>query len=78
MLERMIMDRAQLQAAQDMGLRVDDEQLDQAITRIAANNKLTVPQFKAVLEKDKIPLRPFPGRNPRGNHHQPPARTGSG
>jgi parvulin-like peptidyl-prolyl isomerase len=41
MLERLIMDRAQLQYARESGMRVDDAQLDQAIGRIAANNKLT-------------------------------------
>src|SRR5574343_1444553 len=46
MLERLIMDRAQLQYAKDSGMRVDDTQLDQAIGRIAAGNKMTVPQFQ--------------------------------
>jgi peptidyl-prolyl cis-trans isomerase SurA len=45
MLERLIMDRAQLQYAKDSGMRVDDTQLDQAIGRIAAGNKMSVPQF---------------------------------
>lgn len=54
MLERVIMDRVQLQYARETGLRIDDTQLDQAIGRIAANNKLTVPQFRQALERDGI------------------------
>ncbi len=59
MLERLIMDRAQLQYAKDSGMRVDDTQLDQAIGRIAAGNKMTVPQFRAALEKDGVQYASF-------------------
>lgn len=59
MLERLIMERVQLQYARDTGLRIDDNQLDQAIWRIAANNKLTPQQFRAVLEKDGVPYAQF-------------------
>lgn len=59
MLERMIMDRAQIQAARDMGLSVDDQQLEQALQRIAARNKLSMAEFKAALEKDGIPFNTF-------------------
>ena len=54
MLERLIMDRVQLQFAKESGLRVDDAQLDQAINRIAANNKMTLQQFRQALEKDGV------------------------
>ncbi len=54
MLERLIMDRVQLQFAKETGLRVDDAQLDQAIGRIAAGNKMTPQQFRAALEKDGV------------------------
>ena len=59
MLERMIMEKAQLSAARDSGMKVDDLQLDQAINRIAANNKLSLPQFRQVLEKDGVPYAKF-------------------
>lgn len=59
MLERLIMDRVQLQFARDTGLRIDDIQLDQAIGRIAANNKLTPMQFRQALEKDGIEYSKF-------------------
>lgn len=59
MLERMIMDRVQIQSAKEMGLRVDDAQLEQTIGRIAASNKLTLAQFKEALHKDGIPYSRF-------------------
>ena len=59
MLERLIMDQAQFAYAKENGLRIDDPQLDQAIGRIAANNKLSVVQFRAMLEKDGVPYAEF-------------------
>ncbi|MGA7478606.1 MAG: peptidylprolyl isomerase [Azonexus sp.] len=59
LLERMIMDRVQMQFARETGLKVDDAQLDQAITKVAANNKMTPQQFKAALEKDGVNYAAF-------------------
>ena len=59
MLERLVMDKVQLQFAREIGLRVDDAQLDQALQRIAANNKLSLAQFRAALEKDGISFANF-------------------
>ncbi len=59
MLERLIMDRVQLQYAKESGLKIDDLQLDQAIGRISANNKLTPQQFRQALEKDGITYAKF-------------------
>lgn len=59
MLERVIMDRVQLQYARETGMKIDDLQLDQAIGRIAANNKLTPAQFRLALEKDGIEYAKF-------------------
>lgn len=53
-LERLITDRVQLQLAKETGLRVSDIELDAAIRRIAENNKLSLPEFRAVLERDGI------------------------
>jgi peptidyl-prolyl cis-trans isomerase SurA len=58
-LERLIVDSLQLQFAAQSGLKVDDTQLDKTIERIATQNKLTVEEFKAALEKDGIPIRKF-------------------
>ena len=59
MLERLIMDRVQLQFAKESGLKIDDIQLDQAIGRISANNKMTPQQFRQALEKDGISYAKF-------------------
>ncbi|MBI5897606.1 MAG: peptidylprolyl isomerase [Rhodocyclales bacterium] len=53
-LERLITDRVQLQFAKETGLRVSDIELDAAIRRIAENNKLSLPEFRAALERDGI------------------------
>ncbi len=58
-LERLIVDSLQLQMAAQTGLKVDDTQLDKTIERIAAQNKLSVEEFKIVLEKDGISMRKF-------------------
>ena len=59
MLERLVVDRIQLQQARDTGLRIDDVQLDQALNRIAAGNKMSLAQFRQALEKDRIPYAKF-------------------
>ena len=58
-LERLIADSLQLQMAAQTGIKVDDTQLDKTIERIAAQNKMSVEEFRAVLEKDGVPLRKF-------------------
>ena len=58
-LERLIIDRLQLQFAAETGLRVDDSQLDKTIGRIAEQNKLDVPQFQAALQSQGISFSKF-------------------
>ena len=58
-LERMITDRLQLQFANQTGLRVDDNQLDKTIERIAGQNKMDIPAFKKALLEDGIQYRKF-------------------
>jgi peptidyl-prolyl cis-trans isomerase SurA len=58
-LERMINDRLQLQFASQTGLRVDDNQVDKTIERIAEQNKLDLPTFKKALLEDGISFRKF-------------------
>lgn len=48
-LERLIMMRLQLQRAESAGVRISDLELEQAITRIAEQNKLTLEQLRAQL-----------------------------
>ena len=53
-LERMITERAQLQLAEDNGIRIDDLQVDRAIDRIADQNRLSLAEFRAALDRDGI------------------------
>ncbi len=59
MLERLVMDKVQLQFARETGLRIDDAQLEQALWRIAAGNKMSLSQFREALQKDGIPFARF-------------------
>ncbi|MEY2632444.1 MAG: hypothetical protein RIR00_1098 [Pseudomonadota bacterium] len=59
MLERMVMDKVQLQFASESGVRIDDAQVDLAIGRIAASNKMSLQQFRAELEKDGVAYARF-------------------
>ena len=59
MLDRLVMDRVQLQHARDIGVRVDDGQLDQALQRIAASNKMSLAQFREALQKDGVSFAKF-------------------
>lgn len=58
-LERLIVDSLQLQFAAQTGLKVDDTQLNKTIERIAEQNKMTVDEFKTLLEKDGTSMRKF-------------------
>ena len=59
LLERMISDRAQVQLANDMGIRIDDQLLDRAVARIAEQNKLSVTDFRNEIERDGTPYALF-------------------
>jgi len=59
MLERLILGKAQVQLARDTGIRVDELQLDRAVQRIAENNKMTLAEFRAALERDGVPFDGF-------------------
>jgi peptidyl-prolyl cis-trans isomerase SurA len=54
MLERLIIDKAQLQMARETGIRVDEIQLDRAVQRIAEQNRMTLAEFRGALEKDGV------------------------
>ncbi|MBS0484460.1 MAG: SurA N-terminal domain-containing protein, partial [Proteobacteria bacterium] len=53
-LESVVMKHIQLQHAKEVGLAVSQSELDETIQRIAADNKLSLPEFHAVLERDGI------------------------
>jgi peptidyl-prolyl cis-trans isomerase SurA len=58
-LERMIVDRAQLQLARETGVRVDDATVNAAMARIAEANNLTVPALRQRLEADGVSFAQF-------------------
>ena len=58
-LDRMIMDQVQLQMARQTGLRVDDTQLERALQRIAQENKLSIADFRAAVERDGVKFARF-------------------
>lgn len=51
LLETLILDKLQLQRAHDIGLRVTDQELNEAMTSIAAQNGFTLANFRQVLEQ---------------------------
>lgn len=51
-LDRMIVDRAQVQLARDVGVRVDEAQVDRAVGVIAEQNRMSLPQLRDRLERD--------------------------
>ena len=51
-LDRMILASLQLQLAERSGVRVDDETLNRTIARIAEENRMSLGEFRGVLEQD--------------------------
>ena len=59
MLERLILETLQLQYAKEVGLKLDDKDVDRAIERIATDNKLTKTELRDNLERDGISFAKF-------------------
>jgi len=59
LLERIIVNRVQLQLAKETGLTVSDTELDQTLRRIAQENKMSMPEFYSALERDGISFNRF-------------------
>ncbi|ECR7717371.1 peptidylprolyl isomerase SurA [Salmonella enterica] len=53
-LERLIMDQIILQMGQKMGVKITDEQLDEAIANIAKQNNMTMDQMRSRLAYDGL------------------------
>lgn len=58
-LERLISDTLQLQYAAQTGLKVDDNQLNKTIERIAEQNQMTITEFGEALAKDGVSMSRF-------------------
>ena len=53
-LERLIVENLQLQIGERSGIRIGDEELNQAMATIAQRNKLTLEEFRAALTRDGL------------------------
>ena len=51
-LDQMVTERAQVQQARDAGIRIEDNELSQALDRVAAGQKMSTAQLRQMLEKD--------------------------
>eukprot|EP01114_Cavostelium_apophysatum_P024470 TRINITY_DN9586_c0_g1_i1.p2 TRINITY_DN9586_c0_g1~~TRINITY_DN9586_c0_g1_i1.p2 ORF type:complete len:474 (+),score=134.99 TRINITY_DN9586_c0_g1_i1:713-2134(+) len=58
-VEAMIVERAQIQLAKEMGVRVDDRRLDATIARIAENQKMSVQEMRNQMEKEGMAYSAF-------------------
>ncbi|MBP0600234.1 peptidylprolyl isomerase [Herbaspirillum sp. LeCh32-8] len=58
-VERLIVERAQAQMAKENGIVVDDAMLDRAMQRIAEQNKMQLPEFRARLQQEGIAYNSF-------------------
>ena len=57
--EQLIIERIQVQKAKEQGMHISDAKLDRAISRIAAQNSLTVQQLRAKIEGDGTAFSEF-------------------
>lgn len=53
-LERLIVENLQLQIGERSGIRITDEELNQAVGTIAQRNNMSVDQFRAALARDGL------------------------
>jgi len=58
-LERLVIERLQLQLAQANGIRIADETLNRAVSDIAQKNNMSLAQFKEILERDGFDFGKF-------------------
>jgi len=58
-LNQLINERAQLQLAHELGIRVDEPSIDQAEQTVASQNQLTVEQMHRQLQREGMDLKKF-------------------
>jgi peptidyl-prolyl cis-trans isomerase SurA len=56
-VERLIIENLQLQMADRAGVRISDDELNQALRSIAGQNKMSLEQFRAAIESDGMAWR---------------------
>lgn len=58
-LERLILEKLQLEMANKTGIRVNDEMVNRVVANIARQNSLSMPQFRDVLKRDGFKFADF-------------------
>ncbi|MDQ7076068.1 MAG: peptidylprolyl isomerase [Gammaproteobacteria bacterium] len=58
-MERLISRKVQAQKAKELGLRVDDSELNRTLQRIARNNQMSLSQFRQALLAEGVDYRDF-------------------
>ena len=58
-LDRLIIEEIQLQMADRAGIKISDSELNQTLSRVAAQNKLSLEEFRIKLESDGTSYRSF-------------------
>lgn len=58
-LEQMVLEKVQMQVADEVGIRVDEATMARAISRVASNNRLSETELRDALEADGISWERF-------------------
>lgn len=58
-LEKIVLDKIQVQKAKEIGIRIDNAALNEAMQRIATQNKLNLQQFRVALKGEGINYKEF-------------------
>jgi peptidyl-prolyl cis-trans isomerase SurA len=58
-LQRLILNQLLVQKAHDNGVRVSDDQVDAAVTAVAKQNQMTVPQMQAAMTQEGVNYASF-------------------
>ncbi len=58
-LEKMVLEKIQVQKAKEIGIKIDNVALNEAMRRIAAQNKLNLEQFRVALKGEGLNYRDF-------------------
>jgi peptidyl-prolyl cis-trans isomerase SurA len=58
-LDALIDERVMVTAARETGNRIDDAELDRAVTNVATQNQLTLPQLRERLRQEGVPYNKF-------------------
>lgn len=58
-LDRLIINHIQIQRAEQTGIRVSDQEVDQALSRLAQQNQLSLPELRQAIERDGMSFDEF-------------------